>query len=262
MQPDPIGLKAADSRSPQSLNRYSYVENDPMNSTDPNGTNKSSVSCMRLRSWYDWDDGAREFFYTWYCYNNPDITVEGGDVGSQGGSYSSSVGNELIDQINALSRIDKCADAFGFKDDPLKKDRWIDHIRRGDVMFYHFRDTQPIPGNPLAANVVDYYYAARNVANSGSWGIQAEVNGVTVVSSLNPQVWDARKYNMIIVGPTAIPNVTTFHEFLHWESNAGHIAIADKLNLKLRGYSYSNEQEGRDAINDFIKNKCADKPKP
>jgi RHS repeat-associated protein len=37
MQPDPLGLGAADLTDPQSLNRYSYVGNDPANFTDPLG---------------------------------------------------------------------------------------------------------------------------------------------------------------------------------------------------------------------------------
>jgi len=37
MQPDPLGLGAADLSDPQSLNRYSYVGNDPVNFTDPLG---------------------------------------------------------------------------------------------------------------------------------------------------------------------------------------------------------------------------------
>jgi len=37
MQPDPLGLGAADTSNPQSLNRYSYVENDSMNAVDPSG---------------------------------------------------------------------------------------------------------------------------------------------------------------------------------------------------------------------------------
>ncbi|HMV83058.1 MAG TPA: RHS repeat-associated core domain-containing protein [Blastocatellia bacterium] len=35
--PDPAGQKATDSKRPQSLNRYSYVENDPVNFRDPSG---------------------------------------------------------------------------------------------------------------------------------------------------------------------------------------------------------------------------------
>ncbi len=37
MQPDPLGLGAADAANPQSLNLYSYVGNDPVNFTDPTG---------------------------------------------------------------------------------------------------------------------------------------------------------------------------------------------------------------------------------
>ena len=39
MTPDPLGLEAADA-SPQSLNRYAYVSNDPINFSDPEGLRK------------------------------------------------------------------------------------------------------------------------------------------------------------------------------------------------------------------------------
>jgi hypothetical protein len=39
MQPDPKGLEGAKKDLPQSLNRYSYVGNDPVNQIDPLGTN-------------------------------------------------------------------------------------------------------------------------------------------------------------------------------------------------------------------------------
>jgi RHS repeat-associated protein len=38
LQPDPAGLSAAKPHRPQSLNRYSYVQNDPVNFIDPTGT--------------------------------------------------------------------------------------------------------------------------------------------------------------------------------------------------------------------------------
>jgi RHS repeat-associated protein len=41
-QVDPIGMGAAELTNPQSLNLYSYVENDPVNSTDPLGLDGST----------------------------------------------------------------------------------------------------------------------------------------------------------------------------------------------------------------------------
>src|SRR5438552_14610259 len=38
IQPDPVGLQSADLSNPQSLNRYAYVNNDPVNYADPLGT--------------------------------------------------------------------------------------------------------------------------------------------------------------------------------------------------------------------------------
>ena len=40
MQPDPLSLGAIDLSNPQSLNLYSYVQNDPINAVDPSGMNK------------------------------------------------------------------------------------------------------------------------------------------------------------------------------------------------------------------------------
>ena len=38
VQPDPIGIRAASKSKPESLNRYNYVRNDPINLVDPKGT--------------------------------------------------------------------------------------------------------------------------------------------------------------------------------------------------------------------------------
>jgi uncharacterized protein RhaS with RHS repeats len=45
MQPDPIGLGAVNPSLPQSLNRYVYVQNDPVNHVDINGTDISFTNC-------------------------------------------------------------------------------------------------------------------------------------------------------------------------------------------------------------------------
>jgi RHS repeat-associated protein len=50
LQPDPLGVAAADVTNPQSLNRYGYVGNDPVNFVDPSGLN-SEAPPIRIETW-------------------------------------------------------------------------------------------------------------------------------------------------------------------------------------------------------------------
>ncbi|MDX2040328.1 MAG: RHS repeat-associated core domain-containing protein [Acidobacteriota bacterium] len=49
MTPDPIGLRGANYKIPQSLNRYNYVQNDPVNATDSTG------NFLSYCEWKFWD---------------------------------------------------------------------------------------------------------------------------------------------------------------------------------------------------------------
>jgi hypothetical protein len=62
MTPDPAGAVVADPGNPQSLNRYSYVLNNPLNLIDPLGLDGEELVV--------WDDGSAKDFVT--------DTVEGG----------------------------------------------------------------------------------------------------------------------------------------------------------------------------------------
>ncbi len=48
LTPDPIGLKAVNQKRPESLNRYAYVGNDPVNFIDPAGTFAYNPLCQNL----------------------------------------------------------------------------------------------------------------------------------------------------------------------------------------------------------------------
>jgi RHS repeat-associated protein len=48
MQPDPKGLKAAELKRLKSLNRYAYVENDPVNFNDPEGLFLGNPWCTEI----------------------------------------------------------------------------------------------------------------------------------------------------------------------------------------------------------------------
>jgi RHS repeat-associated protein len=52
LQPDPMGVAAADLTNPQSLNRYNYVGNDPANFVDPSGMFLEGPSTpIRIETW-------------------------------------------------------------------------------------------------------------------------------------------------------------------------------------------------------------------
>jgi uncharacterized protein RhaS with RHS repeats len=56
---DPIGFGASSLGSPQSLNLYAYVENNPIDFVDPSGLNASSTFfvCYDLTTYYYSTDG-------------------------------------------------------------------------------------------------------------------------------------------------------------------------------------------------------------
>jgi RHS repeat-associated protein len=57
LSPDPIGMRAVRPNSPKSLNRYSYVENDPINKVDPTGTFYSCWSEILTDYWVNFCTG-------------------------------------------------------------------------------------------------------------------------------------------------------------------------------------------------------------
>ena len=81
LQPDPLGLGAADSSDPQSLNLYSYVGNDAMNFVDPDGLN--ARMCFGYNVFLS-EDGGESWriigFIPIFCWD-----VGGGEGGGSGG---------------------------------------------------------------------------------------------------------------------------------------------------------------------------------
>lgn len=81
-QVDPIGMAASNLGSPQSLNMYNYVENDPVNLVDPSGLNAmapgGSSGCSAEYSYSDC--GGNNMFWG--------TDGGGGGGGGGGGSYS------------------------------------------------------------------------------------------------------------------------------------------------------------------------------
>ncbi len=87
MQPDPLSLGAADATNPQSLNLYSYVQNDPMNFVDPTGLNEEApLIVIETREPYGLDPSVWAFFFrSWLNSLNPGGGGIGGGIDFGGG---------------------------------------------------------------------------------------------------------------------------------------------------------------------------------
>jgi RHS repeat-associated protein len=253
MQPDPQGLRASNLAMPESLNRYNYVRNDPVNFVDPGGT--CMIYAFRVGEYRYWD--------TLLCDSPEPILVTEWEPrpGQLGGR---SFAQELIDYLKGLST--DCVNAFGGAD---KVAGWIKAIEDGKVTFHRWNSNAEIKDkdgnfNANGRTVYDYWVYAKSFFNQGL--LDPDPRGVTVISSADPQatIWDAHKWNKIIVGPAYRGGITLLHEFLHWEVNGGHRTVADAqhLNLEAKGYDVSTEQKASDSINEFLQSNCRDKTRP
>ena len=82
LQPDPLGVGAANPAKPQSFNRYSYVGNDPVNFVDPSGMFMIPGICVPILA--KGEDGQIEVI-DYFCGGGED-TGGGDDSGDSGGA--------------------------------------------------------------------------------------------------------------------------------------------------------------------------------
>ncbi|HKX27213.1 MAG TPA: S8 family serine peptidase [Blastocatellia bacterium] len=107
MQPDPLGLGAADLTNPQSLNLYAYVGNDPVNSVDPNGMDFIGIqTCVTLRLGGEVIGTDCEMTYYFIGGGGGSASriqrpePEGGSIGGGGGSGGRVIGGENSNDEN------------------------------------------------------------------------------------------------------------------------------------------------------------------
>jgi RHS repeat-associated protein len=203
-KPDPAGLSAADAR-PQSLNQYTYTDNDPVNMIDPSGNDAYYYECRNYRYWYD---GWRELEV---CeLRRSPRQAEPGESGSHGGvgggdppsqSREARLLQEAIqDVIDILSGDSECSKLFrgtvgidalnsiNFTIQPITRPGERSPVNNGNIGI-SMRVTDEIPANmqyriPVSAivnSIGGFFQSAyidtssgspvtRNVPNFGGYG--------------------------------------------------------------------------------------------
>ncbi|MGH8613970.1 MAG: RHS repeat domain-containing protein [Gammaproteobacteria bacterium] len=104
LQPDPLGVGAADVTNPQSLNRYGYVGNDPANFVDPSGLT-SEAPIIRIETW------ERHSVDSWFLWHY--LFGWGGShfvqpiVGEVGGGLDLHIGEPAQQQTGCEAFVDR-----------------------------------------------------------------------------------------------------------------------------------------------------------
>ncbi|MGE0102576.1 MAG: RHS repeat domain-containing protein [Blastocatellales bacterium] len=124
IQPDPIGIGGVRLEQPQSMNRYAYVQNDPINFVDksglllesPDGISGSGSDCQSIFVAVDWSssDGPTGTGVLSYGFTYRSCVTSSGGSSVGGTDFEPDFKQKLIDALRSLS--EGCKEFFGGSD--------------------------------------------------------------------------------------------------------------------------------------------------
>jgi RHS repeat-associated protein len=220
--PDSLGLKAADLRKPESLNRYAYTRNDPVNFVDPNGQLLAFISCVWQNHLTIWDDDGHQIgSYGSYRCSVSIFDFGGGGSGGGGGDEDVDIQTYVGDVIRRKER-----EGFAKAGEKLKGDcnQFYEKLIQDAAQIAKIEYPNGRPGirPPLqgaATFVLNLYWDAMQqgrVVNTGLSGTATNRDGTTYIvygNTLNfsDVLWNNEFYNL----SADDRGFHTLHEALH-----------------------------------------------
>jgi RHS repeat-associated protein len=127
MQPDPLGLGASDLSSPQSLNLYSYVGNDPINAVDPSGLN-AEAPILRVATLEPHAPDPQSWFLWWLIFGRgggPAPLGGGEPIGGGGGTNDNGSTAVTVTQPEPNPNQKRCKELEREIDEFINRDKRI-----------------------------------------------------------------------------------------------------------------------------------------
>ncbi len=111
-QVDPIGMRGVSLSDPQSLNLYSYVQNDPVNFIDPRGTGIIAVtSCVTLK--FEGEIIGIDCETVYYITGGGPVALPFGGIGDGGGGIGGGGGSSGGNNNQSTNNAKEIAKCFG-----------------------------------------------------------------------------------------------------------------------------------------------------
>ena len=250
MTPDPIGLKSATQKRPQSLNRYAYVNNDPVNFIDPLGLARVIWTCTTRRVVRN-DRWVYETICNYQTIEEggggeadeeaPDETEEPLDQG--GGINVTEIMNHAIARAkHLLGSVSACAELFGTLD---TDDFLANHVSVGTIdqngapfnseaVAARARSNRDSNGNRIASGSV--------VFNQNSFFFTGTLGGQNFMGLLTDEVRQRNGLGNLNFAQQQV--LIILHELMHIVDTAGN-----------HDHNADNPNSHRD-LNNLIRSKC------
>ena len=272
LQPDPIGIGGANTANPQILNRYSYVQNDPVNFVDksgkllgaPDGPSAGGSECRSTFIAVDWTSDTVGTGFISYGFTHRFCIYSSGG-GENTGMESLVTVDDLVEALKNLPK--GCVDFFGGQSTINSR---INELQNGsfNITFIDMRS----PGGQLIPTdeyhrTYQQYWDQTGTPDAVAMAIYmhgADIDRTILIGSDYHSWWKYNWFNKSMaagyISQQEYQQVTLVHEYMHILNNMNHKQLVEKWEKEGAHFNgYWRDKGLGAAIQDWIRGGCKKK---